>query len=80
MEREYHLETYDRCNVEKAESLIVGLQHDIRQLELSIAAEEDRVGYRDPSHYAYPFTARMMTTRCINLRATRAAIERRLGG
>jgi hypothetical protein len=55
MEREYHLETYDRCIVEKVESLIAGLQHDIRQLELSIAAEEDRAGTAIPPHYAYPF-------------------------
>jgi hypothetical protein len=63
---------------EKIEFLLASLERDIKQLELTIAAEENLARQYNASNYAYPFTARMMATRRDNLRATVAALESRL--
>jgi flagellar FliJ protein len=69
-----HFETARGRKAEKVAALLAELHHDISMLELSIAAEEEESGNHDPSHYAYPFTAKMMATRRDNLKATAAAL------
>jgi hypothetical protein len=72
-----HFDT-DMQQAAKVGTLLADLHAAIAQLEHDIAAEEDQTGQRDPSHYAYPFTARMMKIRRDNLKATVAALDQRV--
>jgi hypothetical protein len=62
---------------ERLAALLADLHRAVRNLELTIEEEEDRIGNRDPSHYAYPIVARTMAARRDNLKATIAALEHR---
>jgi hypothetical protein len=62
---------------ERIQTLINDLQGIRRLLGHEIKVEEERARNSDPAHYAYPFTARAMTSRQENLRAATARRVRR---
>ena len=59
-------------------ALISNLDQRAQLLDQDIATEEERAGVFDPSHHAYPILAGTLTARRDNLRATIAALEKRL--
>jgi hypothetical protein len=60
-------------------ALISNLDRHAQLLDEDIAAEEERDRVFDPLHPAYRILARALTARRDNLRATIAALEKRLG-
>jgi len=81
MKNERHFETTmtgGKYEAQRLAILLADIHHTVRNLELSIEAEQDRARNHDPSHYAYPLTARMMIMRRNNLKATVAALEQRI--
>ena len=60
-------------------ALISNLDRRAELLDQDIAAEEERAQLLDLSHPAYPILAGTLTARRDNLRATIAALEKRLG-
>jgi uncharacterized protein YceH (UPF0502 family) len=59
-------------------ALISNLDQRAQLLDHDIATEEERAQVFDPSQHAYPILARTLTARRDNLRATIAALEKRL--
>jgi hypothetical protein len=59
-------------------ALINNLDQRAQLLDQDIATEEERAGVFVPSHHAYPILAGTLTARRDNLRATIAALEKRL--
>ena len=59
-------------------ALINNLDQRAQLLDQDIATEEERAQVFDPSHHAYPILATALTARRDNLRATIAALEKRL--
>ena len=67
-----------RMDVSWIAALIGNLDRRAQLLDQDIAAEEQRAGVLEVSHPAYPVLARTLTARRDNLRATIAALEKRL--
>jgi hypothetical protein len=67
-----------RMDVSWIAALIGNLDRRAQLLDQDIAAEEQRAGVLEASHPAYPILARTLTARRDNLRATIAALEKRL--
>lgn len=59
-------------------TMIAGLEREVRNLDDSIASELALSGVREPSHFAYPISAKMMQARRENLKTTVAALSERL--
>jgi hypothetical protein len=57
---------------------IADFERELANLDLSISSELALARVRDPSHFAYPISARMMKARHENLKATVAALSERL--
>jgi hypothetical protein len=77
----HHFETTRANALREAtqiEDLINRLKQRAEQLESEAAAEEKRVGVSDSSNAAYPILARVLRVRRQNLKATVAALEKRL--
>jgi hypothetical protein len=79
-----HQHQYERVNaipprqVSWIATLISNLDQRAQLLDYDIATEEERAQVFDPSHHAYPILATALTARRDNLRATIAALEKRL--
>lgn len=56
------------------QAMVQELQRTVAMLEHSIKAELESVWIKDPSHFAYPMTARELGARRDNLKATIAAL------
>lgn len=60
------------------EAMLRDLRHAVRLLDHSIEAELEGSRIRDPSHFAFPMTARTLLARRDNLKATIAALADQL--
>jgi hypothetical protein len=58
--------------------MIASLEQELANLDVSIGSELALAHVRDPSHFAYPISARTMQKRRENLKATIAALSDRL--
>jgi hypothetical protein len=58
--------------------MLADLDRTLQILDCDIATEEERARVSNPSDAAYPMLARMLTARRDRLKATVAALERRL--
>lgn len=65
---------------QQTEAAIRNLQRAVLVLDHSIEAELESSWIQDPSHFAFPMSARALITRRDNLRATIAALSDRLPG
>ncbi len=59
-------------------AMLADLDRTIQILNCDIATEEERARVSNPSDTTYPMLARMLAARRDNLKATAAALERRL--
>lgn len=59
-------------------TMLVDLEREITNLDLSINSELALASVRDRTHFAYPISARMMESRRENLKTTVAALLERL--
>ena len=59
------------------QATIADFERGLLALQLSIEAELKSVWIRDPSHFAFPITARVLVARRDNLKATIAALSDR---
>jgi hypothetical protein len=59
-------------------TVIADFERETANLDVSISSELAFARVRDPSHFAYPISARMMQARRENLKATVAALSERL--
>jgi len=60
------------------QTLIIKLEREVAHLDDSINSELALSRVSEPSHFAYPISARMMQARCENLKHTIAALTGRL--
>ncbi len=70
--------TSGKPEADRLATLLAELHRGVEYLDLSIETEVDRARTRDPLHQANSPRARLMTTRRNNLKATIAALEKRL--
>jgi len=61
-------------------ALIANLERAVQILDCDIATEEDCAGVSDRTDAAYPILARTLAARRDNLKATAAALEKRVSG
>lgn len=64
--------------VSRIRTMLVELEREVANLDVSISSELTLARVRDPAHPAYPISARMMEARRQNLKATVAALSERL--
>jgi septation ring formation regulator EzrA len=61
-------------------TLIANLERTVQILDCDIATEEECAGVSDRTDAAYPILARTLAARRDNLKATAAALEKRVSG
>jgi hypothetical protein len=71
------IEGQNRTSI-RIRTMLVDLEREITNLEVSINSELALASVRDRTHFAYPISARMMESRRENLKATVAALSERL--
>jgi flagellar protein FliJ len=67
-----------RRQVAQIESMIAEFERMANDLDVQIAAEQERSGIRDASHFAYPTFAKAATQRRDNLAASAAELKGQL--